>query len=508
MSSPVNLSRYLQELLENTRIISIKCRCFADSDSNREEIDIFSRPDDLIPPCIESDFDSEEDIIDNLLNNDPISEYERLTFDIEPDVPVINNVDELNEDECFDPWEGEINVEVDNSFTFVTQTFLLFLTYLEVSPLLASTKNEDTILTPASPLRAGGISLGWKFHDEPKFSEVSRARCYALDFLSSSMGFLSLRLENIEDNTITLGWIIDSGANQHLTTSTIGMINIVDISNLNITVGYPNGSVATISHVGDLRLSNNVILYDVLVVPGLGQGDNSGDWTYDIVDLVTQLTRAKQTREPFPLSDHKSEKPGELVHLDLWGPYRVSSREGFKYFLTIVDDYSRAPFFSLKCDKLTSRSEKCVLIGYSPIKKAYKLLSLDNRSVLFSRDVRFYETVFKFKMKNTKRNDLADVEYTSDAKLLTFFDNQIPPSPNDEERAMICVKTHIRTDIAKISRKRSKPDKHEHGKGKRIQEPEECFQSNQATPCVEGGVHSSTDAAPVQLLEEDSATHI
>ncbi|GJY13169.1 hypothetical protein Tco_0382478, partial [Tanacetum coccineum] len=31
-------------------------------------------------------------------------------------------------------------------------------------------------------------------------------------------------------------------------------------------------------------------------------------------------------------------------------------------------------------------------------------------------------------------------------------------------------------DIAKISRKRSKPDKHGHGKGKRIQEPGECYQ--------------------------------
>ncbi|GKE87769.1 hypothetical protein Tco_1565244, partial [Tanacetum coccineum] len=57
-----------------------------DSDSNREEIDIFSGPDDSIPPDIESDIDSEEDIIDNLLNNDPIPEYEHLTFDMEPDV--------------------------------------------------------------------------------------------------------------------------------------------------------------------------------------------------------------------------------------------------------------------------------------------------------------------------------------------------------------------------------------------------------------------------------------
>ncbi|GKD20238.1 hypothetical protein Tco_1221941, partial [Tanacetum coccineum] len=116
-----------------------------DSDSNREEINIFSGPDDSIPPGIESDFDSKED---NLPNDDPIPEYERLTFNMEPDVPVINNVDELNEDECFNPGGGEINVEVDDSFTFVTRTFLSYLTYLEVSPLLSSTKNEDTIFDP------------------------------------------------------------------------------------------------------------------------------------------------------------------------------------------------------------------------------------------------------------------------------------------------------------------------------------------------------------------------
>ncbi|GJQ93871.1 hypothetical protein Tco_0005010 [Tanacetum coccineum] len=119
-----------------------------DSDSNREEIDICSGPDDSIPPGIESNFDSEEDIIDNLLNNDPILEYERWTLDMEPDVPVINNVDELNKDECFDPGGGKINVEVDDSFTFVIRTFLPYLTYPKVSPLLSSTENKDTIFDP------------------------------------------------------------------------------------------------------------------------------------------------------------------------------------------------------------------------------------------------------------------------------------------------------------------------------------------------------------------------
>ncbi|GJZ86323.1 hypothetical protein Tco_0657933 [Tanacetum coccineum] len=68
--------------------------------------------------------------------------------------------------------------------------------------------------------------------------------------------------------TITLGWVIDSGANQHLTVSTVEMFNVVDITNLKIILGHPNGTLATISHVRNLKLSNNVVLYDVLVIPG------------------------------------------------------------------------------------------------------------------------------------------------------------------------------------------------------------------------------------------------
>ncbi|GKF19523.1 hypothetical protein Tco_0068161 [Tanacetum coccineum] len=52
-----------------------------DSDFLIEKVDTYLVPEDSIPPGIESDFDSKGDIVflDNLLNNDPIPEYERLT---------------------------------------------------------------------------------------------------------------------------------------------------------------------------------------------------------------------------------------------------------------------------------------------------------------------------------------------------------------------------------------------------------------------------------------------
>ncbi|GKF20235.1 hypothetical protein Tco_0068873, partial [Tanacetum coccineum] len=56
-----------------------------------------------------------------------------ICFNFEPDAPMINNFDKLNEDECFDLGGGVINVfqdvEVDDSFTFVIRNFLPYFTY-------------------------------------------------------------------------------------------------------------------------------------------------------------------------------------------------------------------------------------------------------------------------------------------------------------------------------------------------------------------------------------------
>ena len=63
--------------------------------------------------------------------------------------------------------------------------------------------------------------------------------------------------------------------------------------------------------------------------------------------------RAKQTRDCFPLSMNKSSHIFELIHVDLWGPYRTPSHSGARYFLTIVDDFSRGVWLYL----LTTKNE-------------------------------------------------------------------------------------------------------------------------------------------------------
>ncbi|GKD90842.1 hypothetical protein Tco_1366349 [Tanacetum coccineum] len=119
---------------------------------------------------------------------------------------------------------------------------------------------------------------------------------------------------------------------QHMTFTTTFLFNIIDVSHLDITVAHPNGTKAKVNQVGSCKLNDNLIIHDVLVVPGyhdsvlksqVGTGsekdglyflnlvlcvlkndiDLKGDFTSEPCDVCH---RAKQTREPFPLSDHKS----------------------------------------------------------------------------------------------------------------------------------------------------------------------------------------------------------
>nr|GEV53560.1 hypothetical protein [Tanacetum cinerariifolium] len=111
-----------------------------DSDSLWEEINIFTDTNDLMPSGSESDnYDSEGDI----------HFFEELPGELIS--AMINIIDELIEDECFDPGGGVIdvfeNVKDDDyfPFIFVLQIFIPYLICPEVSPLILSTGSEDSI---------------------------------------------------------------------------------------------------------------------------------------------------------------------------------------------------------------------------------------------------------------------------------------------------------------------------------------------------------------------------
>lgn len=57
--------------------------------------------------------------------------------------------------------------------------------------------------------------------------------------------------------------------------------------------------------------------------------------------LCTVCPLAKQSRLSFTLSNSCSVHPFDLVHADIWGPYRVPIHDGERYFLTLVNDFYR-----------------------------------------------------------------------------------------------------------------------------------------------------------------------
>ncbi|GKD01983.1 ribonuclease H-like domain-containing protein [Tanacetum coccineum] len=93
-------------------------------------------------------------------------------------------------------------------------------------------------------------------------------------------------------------------------------------------------------------------------------------------------------------------------------------------------------------DKFGSRFEKCVLVGYSNFKKGYKLWSLDNRQVIFSRDDKFFEDIFPFKQNISSKTD----NFVQDVNHLNFFNintlDDLFDIPNDEERMILSLKRH------------------------------------------------------------------
>ncbi|KAL8166436.1 hypothetical protein V2J09_007935 [Rumex salicifolius] len=62
--------------------------------------------------------------------------------------------------------------------------------------------------------------------------------------------------------------------------------------------------------------------------------------TSDILDCDNCIL-AKQCQDSFPRSKSLARLPFDLIHLDVWGPYKTPTYDNASYFLTILDDCTR-----------------------------------------------------------------------------------------------------------------------------------------------------------------------
>ncbi|GJR94670.1 ribonuclease H-like domain-containing protein [Tanacetum coccineum] len=223
---------------------------------------------------------------------------------------------------------------------------------------------------------------------------------------------------SLHSKLVSKGLITDSGANQHITYTDKNLINVIDISYLKIKVTHPNGTEAFITRIRNMPLTDYLTLYDVLVVPEycvslmsvhkvardsklviafdemhcyvmnqdlrkgkiLGTGKQIGGLYYFDGNQAIPFNKMELLRgniDTFlilPTSVLNGKSPYDLVY-NKPSPLKHLRSFGCLAYATILNSH----------DKFGSRSEKCVLVGYSNSKKGYKLSSLDNKQVIYSR---------------------------------------------------------------------------------------------------------------------------
>ena len=64
-------------------------------------------------------------------------------------------------------------------------------------------------------------------------------------------------------------------------------------------------------------------------------------------DVCTICPLAKQKRLPFPSHNNLCNEHFSLINVDVWGPYSICTYDGFKFFLSIVDDATRSTWVYL-----------------------------------------------------------------------------------------------------------------------------------------------------------------
>ncbi|KAK9683831.1 hypothetical protein RND81_10G167700 [Saponaria officinalis] len=102
-------------------------------------------------------------------------------------------------------------------------------------------------------------------------------------------------------------------------------------------------STSGILAVNSLSLSNLELLHVRLGHTSLDKLKPVPTFTFQGIKSLSCETcvKAKHYILPFPRSFSHATNCFDLVHMDVWGPYKIASLSGAKSFLTILDDHSR-----------------------------------------------------------------------------------------------------------------------------------------------------------------------
>ncbi|GKC34259.1 ribonuclease H-like domain-containing protein, partial [Tanacetum coccineum] len=245
-------------------------------------------------------------------------------------------------------------------------------------------------------------------------------------------------------------------ANQHMTYTDKELDNIIDISYLKIKVGHPNRTDAYISKIGNLRLSNGLTLYDVMVILEY------------CVTLIFVHKLIKENKVVVAFDENRCYFLNQ--DLNLKNVLGIGEQCEGLYYYSDKDPVLNVLKDSLNFDKriilggiplkmwteciltatyLINRLSSFVLNEKSPYEMIYKkcpALShlrvfgclcfatiVNNDDKFSSRSEKyFFENIFPFKDSEVGKNDSTNV--LQDVNHINFFDNEYPEIPSDDER--------------------------------------------------------------------------
>jgi hypothetical protein len=96
---------------------------------------------------------------------------------------------------------------------------------------------------------------------------------------------------------------------------------------------------------------------------------------------------AKETRLSFPLSLISTKTSFDLLHCDIWGPHKIPTHSGARFFLTtIVDDFTRCTwiFFMQHKSETQNLLKSFVVFAQTQFHANIKTIRVDNGSEFFS----------------------------------------------------------------------------------------------------------------------------
>ncbi|GJW93957.1 ribonuclease H-like domain-containing protein [Tanacetum coccineum] len=180
------------------------------------------------------------------------------------------------------------------------------------------------------------------------------------------------------------GIIFDSGANKHLTYTDKDLVNVIDISYLEIIVSHPNGTQDLITKVA--RDSKFIVGFDELKcflisqdlmdvkIMRIGRQVNG---LYYIDNLKVHQTSCSYTPQQNGIVERKHRHLLNVARSLLLPSSVLNGRSPYQLVFNRKPSLKHLRVFGCLCfatilnnhDKFSSRAEKCVLIGYSSFKK-------------------------------------------------------------------------------------------------------------------------------------------